>query len=72
MPNAIAFFPWTYIDEPRSFGPLRLIPYCNGILPGDLPNVTQSDIDGVLSAYANRPNKPVERGTLIEFGEWQV
>lgn len=72
MPNTIAFFPWVYIDEPKTFGRLRLIPYCKGSLPGDLPNVVQMDIDGTLGAYANRPNRHVERSTLLEFGEWQA
>lgn len=70
MPNAIAFFPWAYIDEPRTIGPLRLIPYEKGSLPGDQPNVAQADLDGVFAAYANRPNSPVERGAMLELGEW--
>ena len=68
MPNAIAFFPWTYIDEPRTFGPFQAHSVLQGRLPGDQPNVTQIDIDGVLGAYANRPNKPVERSVCLSSG----
>lgn len=50
MPNAIAFFSWTFAERAVSVGPLRLLPYGKGKLPGDQPFVTQTDIDGVLTA----------------------
>jgi hypothetical protein len=71
MPSAIAFFPWMAVNGPTTVGPLKLLPYHRGRLPGDLPHVTQADIDGVLSAYANRPRKQITQATLLEFGDWQ-
>jgi hypothetical protein len=71
-PRAIAFFPWAYVEEPMILGPLRLLPYRKGKLHGVLPNVKQADIAGVLGAYSNRPNRPVERATLLEFADWQA
>lgn len=71
MSNAIAFFPWTSVQSAVSVGPLRLLPYKKGRLPGDQPFVTQADIDGVLSAYADRPNQPIQKGALLELGQWQ-
>lgn len=70
MSHAIAFFPWAYIDEPSSVGPLRLMPFQRGSLPGHQLHVTQEDIEGVFGAYASRPNRPIDRGTLLEVGDW--
>lgn len=70
MANVIAFFPWAFVQSPVSVGPLRLLPYQRGVLPGNLPHVTQTDIDCVLSAYAERPNCLIEKGALLEWGEW--
>lgn len=70
MSNAIAFFPWVFIEEPMTIGPLRLLPYVNMKQPGDLPNVSQDDIDGVFGAYSNRPKFPLGRGALLELGDW--
>jgi hypothetical protein len=71
MPSALAFLPWISITEPITIGPLRLLPYQRGKLPGDLPKITQADIDGVLSAYANRPGNNIAKATIFELGEWQ-
>ncbi|MCW5887655.1 MAG: hypothetical protein KIT07_05985 [Anaerolineales bacterium] len=72
MPSALAFFPWVHVEEPLEFGPVRLLPYqSRPALPGDLPHVRQADIKGVLAAYADRPNKPIRRAALLEFGDWQ-
>lgn len=70
MPNAIAFFPWIITDEPTTIGPIRLIPYLHSKSPGDTAHVKQSDIDNVLSAYANRSRSRVKSATLLEFGDW--
>lgn len=70
MPNAIAFFPWTSLERAVSIGPLRLLPYRNGHLPGDQQFVSQADIDGVLSAYADRPRHRITSGALMELGNW--
>jgi len=72
MPNTIAFFPWIYRDEPEIIGPLRLLPYKRGDLPGKLAHIIQADIDGVLSAYAERPGHPINRATILELGDWQA
>ena len=71
MPTAIAFFPWLTLAERIEIGPVRLIPFALGELPGDQPNVAQADIDAVLGAYANRPNKPVTDAVLLEVDEWR-
>lgn len=71
-PNVLAFLPWTYVEEPMNIGPLRLLPYRIGELPGDLPHIKQADIDGVLDAYSNLPNKPISRATLLEYADWHA
>lgn len=72
MPNTIAFLPWVAVQEPLTVGPLRLIPYERGRLPGDGAYVRQQDIDGVLMAYALRKNQLVERASLVELGDWHL
>lgn len=72
MSNAIAFFPWVTVDEPIAIGPVRLLPYRRGKLPGDMTHVTQADIDSVLSAYASRPGVQINKATILEFDEWQA
>lgn len=72
MAHAVAFFPWAHIDEPKAFGPLKLLPYKKGELPGNLSHITQADIDGVLGAYADRTNHPVRKGTILEHSAWQA
>lgn len=72
MANTLAFFPWVYIDEPIIIGSLKLLPYRRNESPGNLPHITQTDIDGVFSAYADRPNHPVNRGVILEFEDWQA
>jgi hypothetical protein len=71
MPSVIAFLPWAFVQSGVSVGPLRLLPYGKGSLPGDLTHVTQANIDGVLDAYADRPNQPIRSGALLELGDWQ-
>ncbi len=71
MAHVIAFLPWAYTDTHRDLGRLRLLPYKNGKLPGDLPGISQADIDGVFSAYASHPKQPIHQATIIEFDSWQ-
>jgi hypothetical protein len=52
MANAIAFFPWLTCRQEVQVGPIQLLPYVRGRAPGDLPGVSQADIDGVLLAYS--------------------
>jgi hypothetical protein len=52
--------------------PVRLIPYERGHVPADGPHVAQSDIDGVLKAYATRKDECVHAGTLMEVGDWKL
>jgi hypothetical protein len=72
MPSALAFLPWVVIDEAMTIGPLRLLSYQQGKLPGNLPNATQVDIDRVLYAYSNRPEAKIKKATILELGEWQT
>lgn len=71
MPHAIAFFPWIIAKEPLKVGPIRFIPYQRNKYPGDSNLVKQTEIDGVLHTYANRPRNHVKHATLIEFGNWR-
>jgi len=59
VPNAIAAFPWVQCRELIEIGPARIL-------------ATQTDIDAVLGAYANRPNHPVTRASLLEVGDWHT
>lgn len=68
----LAFFPWVSLNEPLSVGPVRLVPYTRGHRPGNLENVSQVDIDGVLAAYATRKDHLVTDATLMELGNWRL
>lgn len=70
VPKAIAFFPWVHIDEPIEVGMIRLLPYVRLVKPGNLPLVSQEEIDNVLSAYAIRPGKLITHATLLELSNW--
>lgn len=72
MAKAIAFFPWWQVDRLIEVGPIRLLPYAKGKLPGDLPDATQADIDAVFKAYANRPGQRVKKAALIEVDTWRA
>jgi hypothetical protein len=72
MSNTIAFFPWVSVEELLTVGPVRLIPYVRGSVPGDCQYVAQADIDTVLRAYAVRKNQLVRRVCLLEFGDWRL
>jgi hypothetical protein len=72
MPNSIAFLPWVALHETLTVGPLRLIPYERGRLPGDGAHFRQQDIDGVLRAYALRKDQLIERASLVELGDWHL
>jgi hypothetical protein len=54
---AIAFFPWLKLINPLAVGYVRLIPYERGSVPGDTERAKQADLDGMLSAYADRPDR---------------
>lgn len=71
MPTAVAFFPWVYIDEPKSIGDIRLIPYRRGENSTKDGCVSQDDLDKLLSAYADRPNHLINKATIIETGSWK-
>jgi hypothetical protein len=69
----VAFFPWGALNEPIYLGAsIRLLPYRVGKLPGDLQHATQLDLDGILSAYSNRPNVRVPAATIIEVDDWRT
>jgi hypothetical protein len=70
MAPALAFLPWVEIDKSVEIGPVRLMPYLRGRSPGNQPNASQSDIDGVLSAYANRPRNKIRKAAILEYGDW--
>jgi hypothetical protein len=72
MPSCIAFFPWVHVEEPLTVGSVRLIPYGRGHLPGDSAEVSQADIDNVLSAYALRKDELVEKAALLEVRRWRL
>jgi hypothetical protein len=66
--SAAAIFPWVALREPIELGAARLIPFQRSALPGNLPQATQADLDGILAAYADRPGVPVKHATLLEIG----
>ncbi len=70
--SGIAFLPWLEIREKRRIGPVRLLPYRRGELPGNLPFATQADIDSVLGAYADERNRKVRSATIVELDGWQT
>lgn len=70
MPRAVAVFPWVYVDEVTAIGDIRLLPYSPKELPGDQPHVAQVDLDGIMSAYADRPNLLVSKAAILELGDW--
>jgi hypothetical protein len=72
MTKAIAFFPWLVTLEPIIVGPLRLLPYKKKKSPGDLTNVSQSQIDLILKAYATHPRKRITAATILEIDDWQT
>lgn len=52
---AVLFFlPWVTCSERVELGAMSLLPYERGRRPGPLGAVTQSDLDAILAAYANR------------------
>jgi len=68
---AAAFFPWVATREPITLGTsVRLLPFQVGRLPGDLPQATQADLDGILGAYSDRPGVPVRCATIVEVDNW--
>jgi hypothetical protein len=69
---AVAFLPWLQIAGPQKVAGLRLIPYQRSVLPGNLPGIRQRDLDAILSAYAGRPSKRLERATLLEVDTWNT
>jgi hypothetical protein len=71
MSTAIAFFPWISVAERIEVGSVRLLPFAPGDSPGDQNDVEQRDIDAVLGAYANRPNRPVRSAVLLEVDNWR-
>ncbi|HMH29063.1 MAG TPA: hypothetical protein VK580_10785 [Steroidobacteraceae bacterium] len=71
--KSVAFFPWVALAGPIVLGSsIRLLPYQVGVMPGDLPNAKQADIDLILSAYSNRPNVGVKAATLLEVDDWHT
>jgi hypothetical protein len=72
MTSALAFFPWVSIEEPQTYGAVRLLPYRRGRLPGDLPGVSQADIDAVLASYSGYAKGSTDAATLLEVDDWQL
>lgn len=71
MPHGLAFLPWIAVKNRTEIGPLTLLPYRLGIAPGDLPGVTQAQMDSVLSAYWERPHHPIREATIVELHNWR-
>lgn len=70
--KAIAFFPWWNVARSLTIGPIRLLAYQRTKSPGDLPGATQTDLDGVLGAYANRPKHRITSATILEVDDWRT
>jgi hypothetical protein len=72
MPNAIAFFPWVTCREAIEAASIRLLPFVRGTSPGDLPHMTQADMDGVFKAYSRHPGSRSKFATILELGAWHT
>lgn len=68
MPE-LAFFPWLETEEVLEFGEIRLLPFVRGKQPGDIAEVTQGQMDAVLSAYAKGRGKAVRSATILDAGK---
>lgn len=55
---AIFFMPWIRLREKVSLGPLQLIPYERGTLPGPIGELTQLQLDGVFGNFGDRSHIP--------------
>jgi hypothetical protein len=69
---ALAFFPWLDCGQAVSVGPIRLIPYARGKLPGAQSSMSQAEADAVLKAYADPPRKRVRSAALLEVDDWTL
>ena len=72
MTKAIAFFPWWNVARSLTIGPIRLLAYQRTKSPGDLPEATQTDLDGVLGAYSSRPKHRISSATILEVDDWRT
>jgi hypothetical protein len=72
VPHAIALLPWIHCREMLTVGPLRILPYAYGQLPGKLANADQADIDSIFGAYAIRPKVFVKQASIFELAGWQT
>lgn len=70
MPNAVAFFPWLRLDEPRHYESVRLIPYIRGQAPVNCPHVEAQELDKITAAYAERKDLAITHAVLLEVDEW--
>jgi hypothetical protein len=52
-------------------GPITLLPYRLKQAPGDLPGVSQAEMDAVLSSYAERPSRRIKEATIVEIDDWR-
>ena len=65
--------PYQAPRENRCGGSAPLIPtYSRGRAPGALPHATQTDLDAVMNAYADRPRVAVDSAALMELGEFRT
>jgi hypothetical protein len=71
MPNTLAFFPWLTTETVTEIAGIRLTPYRRRRLPGDKATASQTDVDGIIAAYARRKNVLVDRALLLEVGDWR-
>jgi hypothetical protein len=60
------------LAEPKHLGPIRLVPYVRGKVPGDRPRVSQADIDHVLKAYSRFHRHVLKQAVLVEVGDWEL
>jgi len=70
--SAIAAFPWVHCTERIEVGPVRILPYRAGQLPGDLPHAKQADLDAIFGAYADLPGQLVTRAALLEIDDYRT
>lgn len=64
--SMLAFFPWLQIQQPRQFGPFRLVCFNRGRGPAEPKSEEQRILDAVLAPYKIF-TRSVEAATIVEL-----
>jgi hypothetical protein len=61
----LAFLPWVSVDEEKSFGDYRILPYVRGVRPAGAETDEQKHIDAVLEPYCINATESVSHAALL-------